>query len=919
MSKDDPVIKIDDSGKCINVFYVEGSKEKEEDLLIPLRDSDEKDLKFSKVIGHTLPRVLLRRSSNLGGNENGFIFMRFSDMIEKSLDFHSPSSSKLDLFSIFKNEVRKEEEKKEKKSYHGFNEEITETIFKLDIENMKKYAIFICLFLRIHFSMLFLKDERISSYEKYLLMLFIDTHLDLSIEIIENGFYENHFLLDIDYNRHDEFWPILAFFYPHDTRFKNYENMASMWQYLYKSGTGGDFQTKNNEYTIYDALSHCIFTKSEIFTYQKRSLSQMLISTISEFPDLCTILNSIIAISLLGNTLETKYYPNFETKLRIYNTFYNRSRIPVFSILKQWLEVHEKISLFCIRNFYLYHIDTDYVHDHYSNLDEKWKFIRNYIILANDDTRRFISENSQKSDSLFDTFFIEGIETVITKYYHILLKYSVKINKTDTIQIFHQKLFQLYKKSLRPSPPPSSSMKSENKEEEEEEEKKEKEKKRNTFEIGTRTYGQILAIVNHIHDSGILHTDQYVDIYWLKTLGLEKSVYYKFLECYYSYVFEYTPENSITKKIQPILTRSPRDFSVIRIFFEELYKKKSNLTYLLPENIRSLQIQALRKKSNFLPWENLNESFDLSYYCQNCKKWANHVALPNSKKSKKHLGSITPQKSSLNALSGEIVCYKNSEIKSSIKSSKGREKKEKQEKNSRSSKKNGYIDDENDDDENDEDKENDIPSSLMVDGIYYEYYGKEDEDCNEEEEEILKELEKCNLDLLDEKIMNCEHERKRRLYEKFKCGITPLESINMIGVIKTLKNRMYTKCTICNSIIEFDSSKVGMYGITCCNHFDYERDYYQFLKRIERYSPENPKKCFYCNSYKNSSDKSKDIHTLQVLDEQDSFSIKKIHICNFHFEMVSDYHQNIGLIFPSMSTVRHSIMINPDKRKNVKY
>jgi len=891
VSKDDPVIKLDDSGRCINVFYVE----KSEDLLIPLRDSDESDLKFSRVIGHTLPRVLLRRSANLGGGERDFIFMRFSDMIKECLD----SSSKLDLFSIFKNEVQREEK------YHGFKREIIEEISKLDTEKMRKYAIFICLFLRIHFSMLFLEYENFpqtTPYEKYLLMLFVDTHLDLSIEIIENDLYENDFLLDTDYNRHDEYWPLLAFFYPHDTRFKNYENMASMWQYLYKSGTGGDFQTKNNEYTIYDALSHCIFTKSEIYTYQKRSLSQMLISTFLEFPDLCTIVNSIIAISLLGNTLETNYYPNFETKLRIYNTFY-KSQIPTFLILKRWLEIHEKLSLFCIRNFYLYHIDTDYVHDNYSNLDEKWKYIRHYIILANDDTRRFISENSQNQDSIFDKFFIDGIETVITKYYLIVLKYSVKITKADTIQIFHQKLFQLYKDSLRPS-----YKKNEEKKSTENERKK-------TFEIGTRTYGQILSIVNFIHDSGFLHTNQYIDIYWLKTLGLEKSVYYRFLECYYSYIFEYTPENSITKKIRPILNRNPRDFSVIRIFFEELYKKKSNLTYLLPENIRNLQIQALRRKSNFLPWENLNETFDLSYYCQNCKKWANHVALPNSKKSKKHLGSITPQKSSLNALSGEIVCYKNSEIKPSAKSKekekekeKGKEKeKEKEERKiTKNSKRDGNENDDN----------SEIPSSLMIDGIYYEYY--DGDYIDEEEEEIMKEMEKCNLELLDEKIMNCEHERKRRLYEKFKCGITPLECINMIGVIKTLKNKMYIKCTICNSIIEYDSSKVGMYGITCCNHFDYERDYYQFLNRMKRYSPENLRKCFYCNNYKSSSDKSKNIHTLQVLDEQDSFSIKKIHVCNFHFEMISDNRQNTGLFFPFMSNIRNSIMINPNKIKNIK-
>jgi hypothetical protein len=570
----------------------------------------------------------------------------------------------------------------------------------------------------------------------------------------------------------------------------------------------------------------------------------MLIQAIKEFPDLCTILNSIIAISLLGNIPQTRYYPNFETKLRIYNIFY-RNNIPIFFILKKWLETHEKISLFCIRNFSVYHIDTDYVFDFYSNLDEKWKNIRKYIILANDEVRKFISDNFEKSDSIFDTFFINEIELIVSKYYQYILNYSGKINKVDTIQIFHKKLFQLHKEMALPS-------------------RNINEKKIKTFDIGIRTHSQILSIVNYIHNSGELHTGKYIDIYWLKTLGIEKFIYNTFLECYYSYIFENTSENSIKKKIYPVLNTNIRDFNVIRVFFEELFKKKSNLVYSLPENIRILQVQALRKKANVLPWESLNQSLNLSYYCTNCNKWSNHVAIPNSKKSKKCLGSITPQKCSVNVVSGEIVCYRTSEVRHITK----------------------FIPD---------------------------YIPDDDDDIND----FFGNPSNSNKNK-STKAIDGDHERDRKLNEKLKCGMTRLESINMIGLIKTLKDKLYTKCTICDSIIEYDSSKVGMYGITCCNHFDYKRDYFQFLERKRTISPENVNKCFYCNIYKNNSERERNITTLMVLDDEKTFSIKKIYICNLHFEKVLNAFQS-RLTFPSLSNIIYSINNNPDKWKHMIY
>ncbi len=118
-----------------------------------------------------------------------------------------------------------------------------------------------------------------------------------------------------------------------------------------------------------------------------------------------------------------------------------------------------------------------------------------------------------------------------------------------------------------------------------------------------------------------------------------------------------------------------------------------------------------------------------------------------------------------------------------------------------------------------------------------------------------------------------------------KCYETELVPVNMIGIIQKLNGKNYVRCTICDSIMEFDSSRFNTLGLNCGNHMNYkfEKSLMSTITDIN-----NSIKCFYCNNRNTEKRTKNNVTSLIVIDDEDkdNLHLKNIFICEGHKESV---------------------------------
>lgn len=136
-----------------------------------------------------------------------------------------------------------------------------------------------------------------------------------------------------------------------------------------------------------------------------------------------------------------------------------------------------------------------------------------------------------------------------------------------------------------------------------------------------------------------------------------------------------------------------------------------------------------------------------------------------------------------------------------------------------------------------------------------------------------------------------------------KCYETELTPVNMIGIIQKLNGRNYVRCTICDSIMEFDSSKFNILGLNCGNHTNYTME-----TQVENDNALNEirkvKKCFFCGSKAKSNSKNRvkhrDVVKMIVIDDlnRDNLHLRNVFVCGAHHETI-----RYTTIFPFLSNV----------------
>lgn len=82
------------------------------------------------------------------------------------------------------------------------------------------------------------------------------------------------------------------------------------------------------------------------------------------------------------------------------------------------------------------------------------------------------------------------------------------------------------------------------------------------------------------------------------------------------------------------------------------------------------------------------------------------------------------------------------------------------------------------------------------------------------------------------------------------CKKTPLEAVNMLGIVQSLNGRLWALCEVCGGLTQFEGTKFGPLGFTCGMHGNegVEIDAVARLNPVLRQEECAPPKCFFCHA-----------------------------------------------------------------------
>lgn len=371
---------------------------------------------------------------------------------------------------------------------------------------------------------------------------------------------------------------------------------------------------------------------------------------------------------------------------------------------------------------------------------------------------------------------------------------------------------------------------------EENEDKYSKINEKDTHFISNERLLNIFSVVEHIHDTGAMHLREFFYTKWLKYLGVTKESFHFIRNLYYRYCCEDLPDNSIPKEMRKLWGMNRRDFHIIRIYLKHLIERFNFIRYSLPHEIYLIQKECNERKMNIL--------FPLS----------STLSSPYSSSSMSATHHYCYYCKNCMRWANNVIKPNDPNAKRTMSSF--------------------------------------TPSSCAIDIVTGNLVCLRATDVKFQSNEKKKQQRK--EDMLKLNTMEKKEERKSI------CSKTPLQSVNMNGLIQKIGKVFYCKCTLCDCLMEFNAFSFGVQGLTCGNHNDgvvssigpSSKEFHsvEFLSSSLTFQELNNEKCFFCNVNSNWNEHlncpRNRMYNMKVIDDVRSKPpcVSDIFLCKEHFQ-----------------------------------
>lgn len=208
----------------------------------------------------------------------------------------------------------------------------------------------------------------------YQTTLFHDTHLDLLSLAYSSGRADDAFLM-----------PRLGEVYPLPHRVCCAEELPDLTPYLVQADLAFDSGRGKKQRTLQQAIIHVFLCKMMNNICHIRHLPAVIKTCTEEFPVVKRLFELVIRVALLGNMPLAQRRLGLAARIRVqmdYNdpTFGDR--------LVRWAIERKFLSLFLLREFFIYTVVADGVVDHYLGRRQEWDDYKRAVAYANSEVCR---------------------------------------------------------------------------------------------------------------------------------------------------------------------------------------------------------------------------------------------------------------------------------------------------------------------------------------------------------------------------------------------------------------------------------------------------------------------------------------------------------------------------------------------------
>jgi hypothetical protein len=474
--------------------------------------------------------------------------------------------------------------------------------------------------------------------------LFVDTHLDLIIHIINTNSYTDGILLDEYHVNNPDLQCSFKRFYPSDTNFAYCGDLPDFTTCIDLGNIWYDVRPRNN-----DLISHIIHIFASKVLKHKCSERNFIKITVDKYCKEFRVFNSIyrllIEVSLMGNYPHAMVRASFNQRLEIRNEFHHKMTLSDDNILHEWMRENESIVVAISKEFHMFMVVSQMSLDNIMEETKNWKEIKLICVRSMDMIRSLLS-NYRLSNMLSDGTRNEQVRRAEVQVIRTLIKdrlatleqrMSVLLDKLKKCNFLDFMLFYIekhYEKFIV------------------------NKKSTSSIDIEDIISKEVLSGIDLVAMYASVKYKNYIPTKYLKCFGVSRESYEMIRDFYFRYEMSNIPDNSVKSVLMNIHNHSKEDFFLIRAYFQAIrqYKFFELYPYTM-EHFENL-IYSLRLKHMVPPWVPLNEEHTRFYFCIICKKWACPVVDPNSLSTVVDVFSLGKEKVSRDPYTGKLYCGK---------------------------------------------------------------------------------------------------------------------------------------------------------------------------------------------------------------------------------------------------------------------
>lgn len=536
-------------------------------------------------------------------------------------------------------------EYQKKKYMFGFSKSNFNKIYE---SNKNEYSIVKAVLCRISFGYSLIDYFRLSKKPslEFSSQLFIDTHLHLLSFLLSNNVINDRLIVDDDANNND-FQSIFTRYYPHDNRFIHSGDLPDLGPCIDLGNICFDVRPRLKN--LVSAIIHIIACKTLNHKCSERNFSGILLKYFELYPIFRDLFIKMIEVSLLGNYPHAKCRLDFIRRVELINTLYHTNMTRDIKLLNRWMVENELLIEFVTKEYHMYMVTLHYPLDMAMEGKKNWAHIKVICRDTTDMIRSFLSylkitsfnTNEQEKKYTYEEkmrlITMNAFKIMESKMAFIEQRTAVlldKLKKCNFLDFILSKIVKDFESKIID--------------------------KNSTKRITNENFldKDALDAIDLVAFYVAITQRRFIPTCFLKCFGISELGYNLFRDYYFGYEFVKVADNSVFKLLSRIYNNNPKDFHIIRIYFETIKKWESVKIFNFSLGNCMTTLQSIKAKHMIEPWEDLEKVYVKYHYCLVCKKWAVPIVDILIPKTAKNIYNLGSEKIARDPFTGECYCGK---------------------------------------------------------------------------------------------------------------------------------------------------------------------------------------------------------------------------------------------------------------------